>query len=277
MALAVFDFESQYLTGNTKVGIIMPDKPRGVSPGQFYLSKRKYKVLWLLHGGSGDYSDWIRKSNVELYACEHELIVVMPSASNSWYTDCPGFGNGYYFEKYFVEELMPLIHHWFPASDKREDNYIAGLAMGGRGAFKLAIEHPEKFCAAANFSGDIPDWEKAFESNNPRIKKRTSNMTAQEGSRENLLKSGINIRRTLKQISEAGRLDEMPKLFFAGGKAERRYSDFIDSIAFGRSLGFTIYQGNSEGGHSWEYWDKELEEALQFFGFDTKEELGNVY
>jgi len=35
MALAVFDFESQYLTGNTKVGIIMPDKPRGVSPGQF--------------------------------------------------------------------------------------------------------------------------------------------------------------------------------------------------------------------------------------------------
>ena len=80
MALLHFNFESEYLNNNTDVNIIVPDKKRGVSPAEFYGSGKKYKVLWLLHGTFGDYTDWLRKSNIELYACEKNLIVVMPSA-----------------------------------------------------------------------------------------------------------------------------------------------------------------------------------------------------
>lgn len=57
MALIQLDFESQYLNSNTTVGIILPDRPREVDASSFYCSDRKYKVLWLLHGTYGDWSD----------------------------------------------------------------------------------------------------------------------------------------------------------------------------------------------------------------------------
>ena len=49
MALLTLEFESQYLGNNHTVGVILPDKPRGVTPAEFYGSGKKYKVLWLLH------------------------------------------------------------------------------------------------------------------------------------------------------------------------------------------------------------------------------------
>lgn len=133
MALVHLNFSSKALGGNTDVNILLPDLPRGQSPAEFYASGKKYPVLWLLHGTYGDYTDWLRKSNVELYACEKELIVVMPSALNTDYANWPGFGLGYQAADYLTEELMPLVYGWLPASPKREDNFIAGLSMGGRG------------------------------------------------------------------------------------------------------------------------------------------------
>jgi putative tributyrin esterase len=42
---------------------------------------------------------------------------------------------------------------FFHLSDKREDNFIAGLSMGGYSAFKSALRCPEKYIAAASLSG----------------------------------------------------------------------------------------------------------------------------
>ena len=130
MALLTLNFESKYLGGNHNVGVILPDCPYGAVPRKFYEEQKKYKVLWLLHGTFGDYSDWIRKSMIELYATEKNLLVVMPSALNSDYENWPNFGLGFNMWDYFFEELMPLVYNWFPASQDRKDNYIAGLSMG---------------------------------------------------------------------------------------------------------------------------------------------------
>ena len=124
MSLITMNFESQYLQGNTEISIVLPDRPRDREAKAFYNSGRKYKVLWLLHGTFGDHSDWVRKSSIELYACEKDLIAVMPSALNSDYANWDGFMIGYSMNDYLTEELMPLIHNWFPASDQREDNFI---------------------------------------------------------------------------------------------------------------------------------------------------------
>ena len=53
---------------------------------------------------------------------------------------------------YFTKELMPLVYGWLPVSDKREDNFIAGLSMGGRGTIKFAVNFPQLFAAAAVLS-----------------------------------------------------------------------------------------------------------------------------
>ena len=126
MALVHLNFESECLGNNTDVSIILPDKPHGTTPENFYANGKKYPVLWLLHGTFGDYTDWVRKSSIERYATARDLIVVMPSGLNSNYLNWPGFGTGYRAWDYLFDELMPLVHNWYPASSKREDNYIAG-------------------------------------------------------------------------------------------------------------------------------------------------------
>ena len=152
MALLHLNFESQYLQNNTDLSIILPDRPHTTDAKDFYSSGKKYPVLWLLHGTFGDHTDWVRKSNIERYACEKNVIVVMPSVMNSNYLNWPGFGTGYNAWDYLFDELMPLVHSWFPASDKREDNFIAGLSMGGRGVFQYVAGRPELFAGAAVLS-----------------------------------------------------------------------------------------------------------------------------
>ena len=79
MALVHLNFQSQYLGNNTDVNIILPDKPMPAEPQSFYSSGEKYRTLYLLHGTFGDYTDWLRKSNIETYAAERRLIVVEDS------------------------------------------------------------------------------------------------------------------------------------------------------------------------------------------------------
>lgn len=104
MALITLDFESEYMGSNQNVNIIVPDKPRDISCKDFYGNKTKYRVLWLLHGTFGGYSDWIRKSNIETYACEKNFIVVMPGIANADYEDWPTFTLGLNAEKYIVDD-----------------------------------------------------------------------------------------------------------------------------------------------------------------------------
>ena len=159
MALITLDFESEYMGSNQNVNIIVPDKPRDISCKDFYENKAKYRVLWLLHGTFGGYSDWIRKSNIETYACEKNFIVVMPGIANADYEDWPTFTLGLNAEKYIVDELMPLVYNWLPASNKREDNFIAGLSMGGKGTLHFALKYPQLFAKAAILSYLPSDME----------------------------------------------------------------------------------------------------------------------
>ena len=78
MSVLTYNFESQYLNNNHEITVILPDRKREISPEDFYLSGKKYKVLWLLHGTFGDHTDWLRKTNIELYAAEKNLVVCPP-------------------------------------------------------------------------------------------------------------------------------------------------------------------------------------------------------
>ena len=268
MALVTFDFESQYLGNNSMVGVILPDKPRGVTPAEFYGSGKKYKVLWLLHGTFGDYSDWIRKSMIELYACEHDLIVVMPSALNSNYANWPSFGLGFNMYDYIFDELMPVIHNWFPASDKREDNYVAGLSMGGRGTCVLAFNHPEKFAAAAILSAapsDLYDTKAQGGAMWDRMSKSIANFD----SEEDFLNSYQNTFKVLKDKFEAG--VDLPRLLFACGEADGVYPSFQEVRAKADAMGLPAEYFTLPGyKHEWRFWDLAIQKALDFFGLETQ-------
>ncbi|MBN1764701.1 MAG: hypothetical protein JW860_05540, partial [Sedimentisphaerales bacterium] len=115
-----------------------------------YGSRKKFKTLYLLHGAFADSGSWSLYTRVEQYADELGLAVVMPSVGNSFYADLL-HGPGYW--TFVSEELPRFVRSVFPLSDKPEDNFAAGLSMGGYGAFKLVLNKPEEFAAGISLSG----------------------------------------------------------------------------------------------------------------------------
>lgn len=269
MSLVHLNFQSSYLGNNTDVNIILPDKGFAETPAAFYGSGKKYKVLYLLHGTFGDYTDWLRKSNIELYASERNLIVVMPSGANSNYVNWPGFGSGYDAWNYLTEELMPLVQGWFPASAEREDNFIAGLSMGGNGAMQYAVGHPEKFAGAASLSNAPTDLKSKYNSKfqgagAAQFHKRAQNLVENFGGIEGYINSPINVWDRLPELMEAGTL---PKLYFCCGDQDKliweKYQIFK---AHAQKIGLPAkFEEEAGYSHEWRFWDKYIERALDFF------------
>jgi len=274
MSLMQYTFESQYLNCNTTISVILPDKPRGVTPEAFYRGEKKYKVLWLLHGTYGDHSDWLRKSNIELYACEKDLIVVMPSAMNSNYANWENFSLGYNMYDFLTEELMPLIYGWLPASDKREDNFIAGLSMGGRGTCVYALNHPDKFAAAAVLSA-TPRETSWIRDNDPRLWKRTEGCIANRGGWDAHEASYENTWRVLDEAIENG--VELPRLYFAIGKEDHLWPVYLHFKDHAEALGLeAVYEEIDGYRHEWRFWDLTIQKALAFFGLEDMDK-GNPF
>ncbi len=289
MALIHLDFESQYMGSNQDVYIIMPDKPRTKTPKQFYGCGKKYKVLWLLHGTFGGYSDWIRKSNIELYACEKDLIVVMPGVANSDYEAWDNFTLGYDAEKYITDELMPMVYNWLPASSEREDNFIAGLSMGGAGALKFALKYPKKFAACASLSFCPTDMDaakdkleelfakKRSELMNPKdpmhMNLRRYNQMHRYDSVEDYLDSSSNIYRMLDQ---AAKKKNMPKFFFSTGTEDPLMAKPFTALkAHLSDIGFDAVWVEGPGSHEWRVWERDIQMAFDFFGLNGKK--GNAF
>lgn len=290
MALLTLDFESQFMGSNQNVNIILPDKPRELTPAQFYGKQRKYKVLWLLHGTFGGYSDWIRKSNIETYACEKNMIVVMAGIGNADYVNWNGFTLGLDSEKYFTEELMPLVYNWFPASDARQDNFIAGLSMGGEGTLKFALKYPELFEAAAVMSyipEEMDSHRKEFQELFDKLPEdvyhnsadvlhslqRQYNVMHNCGSVDAYLKSDYNLWRILKECDHS----KLPRLLFACGTDDVLFADKIDAFKeYLKQIHLNVEWTLGKGNHEWRVWERDIQIALDFFD-PTEDKQGNVF
>lgn len=260
MAYLSVHVDSEFLGANTNIIVILPDKKPGESAQSFY-GGGKYKVLWLLHGGHGDATDWLRKTKIELYANEHNMMVVCPSAQSSFYQNWPCFGPGYYYQDFFFRELMPLVRGWLPASDKKEDNFIAGLSMGGVGTLTMISLHPEQFGAAAVMSGTPFDLRKT-EGGTPNMVAVYRNMAAYWGGKEKMFEAGINLWEEFPKNDPAA----MPRLYFSCGKNDIGYENYLEYIRLLQSKGFVFtHDESSDYGHEWREWDYQVEKAIRFF------------
>ena len=155
MAFLQVQYYSKVLNVCSTVNVILPEADQGIGVDASKVGKLP-KVLYLLHGYSDDHSIWMRRTSVERYAAQHNLAVIMPAVNHSFY--CNEVQGERYWD-YVSEELPKTMHTFFRLSDKPEDTFVAGLSMGGYGAMKLALSYPERFGAAASFSGvtDIAD------------------------------------------------------------------------------------------------------------------------
>jgi S-formylglutathione hydrolase len=113
-------------------------------------------VVYLLHGGGGTFRDWSNYSNVARFAT-NGVLLVMPEGDYSYYTNA-ALRPADRYEDYIVDDLPADVERRFPARNDRSGRAIAGVSMGGYGAVKLALRHPERYVFAAALSAaiDVP-------------------------------------------------------------------------------------------------------------------------
>lgn len=263
MSLIQMNLKSRKLYMNTNVNIALPEVPEGRNPREYYESNGKLKVLWLLHGGNSDCSAWERKTRIEKYAVPRNLMVVMPEAYNSFYTNWPEILMNW--EDYFLDELMPCIYNWFPASDKPEDNFIAGESMGGIGAAKYVANHPEMFGGAAIFSVGPVDFN--AEPTGPRDERIRYQYLLANGGLEQAVSSSDNAWDLLVKNK-----DRLPRIYCSCGTGDDHYDQvYLKFKEHALANGLPIeFREIPEYGHDWALWNSEIEYALDWFGLKAE-------
>jgi S-formylglutathione hydrolase FrmB len=218
---------------------------------------RRYPVLYLLHGATGNHADWNRLSGIAAYAATLPLIIVMPDANgDSFYSDNPGFGK---VQTYFEKELIPHVDKTYRTLNSRSGRAIAGLSMGGYGAWHLALSNPTTFCAAASLSGAI-GWGDGplAEGGMRQFFQRLWPTDTDRGWASSALWPKIQALNHPKNGWQG------PALYFDCGK-----DDFLieGNRTFERRLleaGLPHEFAEFNGAHTWPYWDEHVRDAMNF-------------
>lgn len=247
MAFLQVQFFSTALNVSSTVNVILPEADQGIGIQAGNLEKLP-AVLYLLHGYSDDHSIWMRRTSVERYAAKHNLAVIMPAVNHSYYTN-EAHGERYW--DYVSDELPKVMHRFFRLSDKPEDTFVAGLSMGGYGALKLALTHPERFGAAASFSGAIDMADMSH-----RSEKSLLEMDRIFGDHEKLAGSENDLIHLLEQNAKAA---HKPRLYVSCGTKDFLYPHHEKVVPLLKANGrdVTSYEKPDEV-HSWAFWDEEI-------------------
>ena len=258
MALIDINVYSEVLGEHRPIRVILPTPTSSLYPQEIpYYQGKKYQTLYLLHGATGDQTVWTRYSKIEWYAQKNQLAVVMAAANNSSYVNMK-HGLNYY--TFFTEELPKIVQNILPLSKKREDNFIAGISMGGYGTWRIGLGCPEKFAAMAILSSSIlRDEMNRVSRTGAAFPKRQENTF---GSEEELMNSDNNTARLLRKRVEEGA--ELPAIYMACGTEDFLYSSNLHTKQLLEELKVPFTYSEGPGVHDWTFWDEEIRKVVDW-------------
>ncbi|XOQ36482.1 MAG: Tributyrin esterase [Lactococcus sp.] len=260
MALLKIDYYSEILGMVRTVNVLYPDTRKNPDKD---VPTTDIPVLYLLHGMSGNQDSWLNRSGIERLVRSTNLAVVMPATDLAWYTNTT-YGARYYDA--IVEELPQVLQNFLPnLSNKREKNFIAGLSMGGYGAFKIALAS-NKFSYAASLSGAI-----SFEG---VAKEEIGNLDYWQGVFGDLDKFDESVNSVQKLASDFTNKfgADKPKLYAWCGHQDFLYLANNFAIQDLKDKDFDVIYETADGTHEWYYWTKMMDRVLEFLPIKYNQE-----
>ncbi len=241
MAVCEFHLDQSNVLGKmVSFTAIVPDNKTGPFP-----------VFYLLHGLSDDHTAWTRRTSLERYVSDLPLIVVMPNGERGFYTDAKERPKAE-FETNLVQDNIGFVDRTFQTNPTREGPVIAGLSMGGYGSLKLALKHPDLFCAAVSHSGAVEIGKRDFTDNSEW---RPIFGAQPKGGPDDL-------------FALAEKLDPAHPVAL---RIDCGVDDFLieSNRAFDAhltKLGIAHEYAEHPGQHDWNYWNRHILDTLKFFG-----------
>jgi S-formylglutathione hydrolase FrmB len=252
MALLSCDFFAETLEVGTSMTVVLPQQTAeqiGVASAAD-TPAHGFPLLYLLHGLSDDHTAWVRYSSVERYAAQAGLAVVMPAVNRSFYSN---ERNGGRYWDYIADELPEIVGSFFRISRDPATTYVAGLSMGGYGAMKLALTHPDRFAAAATLSGALDLDELSSRAERVELFAR-------------IFGDSIPDDADVFKLLDAADADRLPRIHVSTGtedapglvEGNRRF------VAALEAKGADVTSDFRPGEHVWSLWDALLPEVIDW-------------
>ncbi len=243
------------------IGQVLPYN--ALLPVGYAESNKRYPVLYLLHGLFGRYDDWVTRTNLAEYAAHYDLIIITPEGHDSWYTDSSGVATDKY-ESYFIRELISDVDARFRTIKDKRARGVAGLSMGGYGALKYGLKHPELFAFAGSLSGALDPATRADDHPGFAWDILRPSINAVFGPRSSQTRITNDLHQMARGLS-ASQIASLPYLYFDCGlddgflTTNRELADILLS----KKISHQFRQ--LPGGHNWAYWDQQVQEILRLY------------
>lgn len=237
-----------------------------VTPSGYKKSKTTYPVLYLLHGGSGGYKDWLSKTPdrmlVHKLSDQYNIIIVTPEGgSSSYYFDSP-LDKSSQYETFISKELVQKIDETYRTIRDKNGRVITGLSMGGHGALFIGTRHSDLYCAAGSMSGVMNINTATWKVPEEFAKLRRENLARLLGPPQDgdTPYPGLTLVSMINQVKSSGL-----KIIVDCG-----VDDFL--IDTNRDFHQKLLESQTPhdyierpGGHTWDYWENALAYHMVFF------------
>ncbi|MRH43600.1 acetylesterase [Aquibacillus halophilus] len=258
MALIQVNFQSKALQREVIFNALIPIDTMEI-PGKQKNNQGPMKALYLLHGYSGGLTDWISFSNIRELSDRYHVAVFMPVGENHFYIDDKD--RRALYGEYVGNELVQYTRELFPLSHLKEDTYIGGFSMGGYGAIRNGLKYAENFGRIIALSSAIitykiqnagTDYDDGI-ADYKYLKSVFGDLNQLQGSDKDPEALLNNLKNT--DIS-------IPNIYLACGTEDflldvnHKFRDFLQSEKVDHSY------LESQGEHSWDFWNEYIEKAF---------------
>jgi S-formylglutathione hydrolase FrmB len=229
-------------------------------PAGYDAGNESYPVLYLLHGLWGDENDWAAKTGIADYARVLKLVVVMPEGDDAWYTNSVTDPRNRY-EDYIAIDLVREIESKYRVQSTRAARFIAGLSMGGYGAIKMGLKHPDEFSVVGAFSAARLNADSNGQFQTIKLAFGPPDTPAR---REN----------NLYLLAAKADPQSMPYFVLTSGTSDPLRTDDLQMADILRLAGIKYEYSEFPGAHQWSVWDRSV--ALLIFSLRTSNTVAVV-
>jgi len=229
-------------------------------PSYDRLPFRRYPVLYFLHDA------WSDERALEEYGVARELrrrmadgslpefLVVAPGARGSWFSD--SHDGKELWERFLTKDLPAQVEGRYRALSSRESRGITGISMGGYGAVKIALRHPDLYGSVSSLSGALIPFGQEDLERYSFLARWTLRRVFGRSPKDNSLREN-----DVWEILWSANYDRSPFPLYLRGGAEDVYGlgrVGAQFAAFCADHGLDADAVIEPGGHDWDYWKRAM-------------------